>query len=281
MKKWGCFFIILMIFSCQHDKNEPVLANLPNILKEVSGNEFLKNSSLIWMINDSGNSSDVYGVNRQGEIKKTLKINAKNHDWEDLASDEKGNLYIGDFGNNSNTRKNLRILKVASSDLSKYKAKVEIIEFKFENQHDFPPKKSQLSFDAEAFFYFQKHFYIFTKSRIPDKFGETLLYKIPAKKGKHKAIYIGKFFNGKENASWITGADISDDGKTVVLLFQKNVLLFSDFTGDDFFSGTLKIIPFIKQTQKEGICFTNNKTLLLTDEKYKFKGGKLYEFSIN
>ncbi len=269
-----------MILSCQKEKVEPVLANLPNILREVSGTEVLINSSFIWMINDSGNSSNLFGVDKQGTIQKVLKINAKNHDWEDLASDEKGNLYIGDFGNNSNTRKNLRILKVASSDLKKDKAKAEIIEFKFENQRDFPPKKSQLSFDAEAFFYFQDHFYIFTKSRIPEKYGQTFLYKIPAKKGKYKAKCIGKFFNGKENSSWITGADISNDGKTVALLSQKNVLIFSNFTGDDFFSGSLKIIPFIKQTQKEGVCFTNHKTLLITDEKFIFKGGNLYEFSI-
>ena len=48
---------------------------------------------------------------------------------EDITSDEKGNLYIGDFVNNHGKRKNLCILKVAGNELKKSKAIVEIIEF--------------------------------------------------------------------------------------------------------------------------------------------------------
>jgi hypothetical protein len=76
------------------------LADLPRDLNEVSGNQTLPHSKLIWIHNDSGNASKIYGVSRKGTIVKELTIDAVNQDWEDITRDEKGNLYIGDFGNN-------------------------------------------------------------------------------------------------------------------------------------------------------------------------------------
>jgi sugar lactone lactonase YvrE len=92
---------------------------LPKDLKEVSGNETIRNSNLIWMLNDGGNESKIYAVSEQGKIKREVYIKNKNHDWEDLTSDEKGNIYIGDFGNNLSKRKNLTILKIEEKYLKK------------------------------------------------------------------------------------------------------------------------------------------------------------------
>ncbi|WP_245892096.1 hypothetical protein [Polaribacter glomeratus] len=269
------------MISCQNFGQLNLLADLPNELKEVSGTEVLKNSNLIWMINDGGNKSTLYGVSKKGKIKKEIDVKAKNTDWEDLAADEKGAIYIGNFGNNTNTRKNLRILKIDKKYLSKKNAEVEEIEFEYEEQHDFPPKKKELFFDAEAFFYFKKHFYIFTKSRVDKEFGKTSMYKFSAKKGKQIAKLIGKFDNGNDLESWITSADISSDGKKVVLLSQKNILVFTDFKGDNFLSGKVKRIELQNASQKEGICFKDNTTLLITDEKSRGEGGNLYELKID
>jgi hypothetical protein len=281
MKKILTFFTLLLFMSCQNYGQLNLLADLSNELNEVSGNEVLKNSSLVWMINDGGNKSKLYAVSKKGKIKKEIHIKAKNTDWEDLTSDEKGNIYIGNFGNNSNSRKNLRILKIDKKYLRKKNAKVKEIEFEYENQDKFPPKKKDLFFDAEAFFYFNKHFYIFTKSRVEDEYGKTSLYKIPAKKGKQTAKLIGKFNNGNDLESWITSADISSDGKKVVLLSQKNILVFTDFKSDNFLSGKVKKIELEHQTQKEGICFKDNNTVFITDEKAHGEGGNLYELKID
>ena len=102
-------YISLLLASTCKTSDLDVIADLPNTLKEVSGIEITANSDYIWMINDSNNTSDLYGVNTQGKIKKVIDIKAKNHDWEDLTSDDKGNIYIGDFGNNANKRNNLAI----------------------------------------------------------------------------------------------------------------------------------------------------------------------------
>ncbi|OEK07819.1 hypothetical protein A8C32_15135 [Flavivirga aquatica] len=271
---------LLLIFSCQ-TTNSNIIADLPKALNEVSGIETTINSDFIWMLNDSGNAPKLFGLNNQGEIIQKLKIDAKNNDWEDLTSDKKGNLYIGDFGNNTNKRKNLAILKVNNDDLySSDKVDIKRISFKYPNQKKFPPKKKNMHFDCEAFFHFNNNLYLFTKSRVKNNYGKTYLYKIPAKKGKHIAKFIGSFNSCSDLQCWVTSADISNDGKQVALLTQKSIFVFTNFVSDNFFNGTVKTYNFHSDTQKEGICFKNAKTVYITDEKAHGDGGNLYEFGL-
>jgi len=271
----------LLFISCQNFGQLNLLADLPKVLKEVSGVESARNSNLIWMLNDGGNKSKIYALSKKGKIKREVYIKNKNHDWEDLTSDEKGNIYIGDFGNNFSKRKNLKIIKIDNKYLKKKSAEATEIEFKYENQQNFPPKKKGLYFDAEAFFYFKNYIYIFTKSRVHNKYGKTFLYKLPAIKGKHIAKLIGEFENCNDLECWITSADISEDGKKVALLSQKNILIFSDFNQDDFFSGKVRKIELKNYSQKEGVCFKDNNTLLITDEEAHGAGGNLYELKLD
>ena len=282
MKKIFFLLSVLCLLSCTNFGELKLISNLSKSLEEVSATEVVSSSKLIWMLNDRGNNSKIYGVSKKGKIVKVIKVNAKNNDWEDLTSDEKGNLYIGDFGNNESRRKNLAILKVNAKDLlSSKKVEVEKIRFYYPNQTNFPSKRKQLFFDAESFFYHKNSFYIFTKSRVKSKFGKTALYKIPATKGNHKAEFISDFNSCDEMNCWITSADISNDGKKVALLSPSSVLIFSDYNKDDFLSGKLTKIPFNYNSQKEGVTFKNNNTLLITDEKSHGVGGGFYELKIN
>jgi len=281
MKKITILLNIFILVSCQNFGQLKVLGELPGGLKEISGNEIIAGSDLIWIHEDGGNKSEIFAIDSNGKIIKELDINEKNSDWEDITSDEFGNLYIGDFGNNYSERKHLKILKINKEDLDKKEAEVEEIEFEYEDQDKFPTKKKDRFFDAESFFYFKNNFYVFTKSRVKDEYGKTSLYKFPAKKGKHVAKKIGDFNNGKESNSWITAADISDDGNKVVLLSKKNILVFTGFKNDNFLSGKVQNIALEHQSQKEGVCFKDNNTLIITDEKSGKEGGFLYEFKIN
>lgn len=256
------------------------MADLPFTLSEVSGITKVSQSNLIWMVNDSGNQPILFGVNREGKTIREILIDAKNVDWEDLTSDPEGNIYIGDFGNNNNDRKKLRILKIEKKYLKEKVAKVKVIEFSYEDQKKYPPKKKKYFFDAESFFYYNNHFYIFTKTRVDKKYGETNVYRIPAKEGKHKAKLLDDFDNGKKEASWITSAAISHDGNKVALLSQKNILIFSDFKKDHFFKGKKKEIKLTYHSQIEAVTFQDNNTLLLADERVNEQGGNLYELSL-
>jgi hypothetical protein len=272
---------ILMLASSCSTGNLEVIGDLPKTLDEISGIETTGKSELIWTLNDGNNPAKLYGISAKGSIVKTLKIDAKNIDWEDLTSDSKGNLYIGAFGNNNSARKDLSVLRIQDSDLEKNgKLSVERIFFNYDNQTRFPPKKKNLYFDSEAFLWHNDSLYIFTKSRVKGHYGKTNLYKIPATQGRHTARFVNSFNSCDDLPCWITAADISADGKKMALLNHQSVWVFSDFKDDDFFSGTVKEYPFNHESQKESVCFKNDSTLYIADETSHGKGGNLYEFDL-
>ena len=124
-------FFILLNFSC-NTENLTIIADFPNSLKEVSAVEISSASDLFWVIEDAGNDNKLYGLNIKGKIVKELKItNAQNIDWEDLTTDENGNIYIGDFGNNTKNRLEFTIYKIGHSDLAFKAIKAESITFNF------------------------------------------------------------------------------------------------------------------------------------------------------
>lgn len=106
----------------------------------------------IWAIEDQGNKNVIYGLDRQGkQVADVLVENAENHDWEDITTDAQGNIYIGDFGNNNNDRRNLSILKVDLKDASQKSTNVtQTTTYHYEGQTAFPPKKSHWLYDCEA-----------------------------------------------------------------------------------------------------------------------------------
>ncbi len=281
LKKVIALFILLNI-SC-HSQDLKILADLPSTLREASGAQKTSSSDLIWMINDAGNSPVVYGTNLKGKIVTSLKINDENNDWEELTTDDKGNLYIGDFGNNNNKRTDLVILKINKEDLeSTVPLETEKISFYYPDQDKFPPKKKNRYFDCEAFFYLNDSLYLFTKSRVDDNHGKTNLYKIPAKPGYHEALKIDSYNASCDNFScWTTSADISPDNSKIALLTPAALLIFTDFKGDNFFSGDVTEYKFEYITQKESVCFKDNDTVYITDEYTFGIGGNLYELKLD
>ncbi|GAA4293817.1 hypothetical protein [Aestuariibaculum suncheonense] len=262
-------YLIICIFlvSCNTGKLH-VVADIPNDLKEVSGNEITTNSDLIWVIEDAGNRNNVYGLNDKGYIVKDIDIkNANNMDWEDLTTDKEGNLYVGDIGNNDKNRKWLSILKISNPENIDDETTAEVIRFKL--------PKGESPKDFEAFFLRNDFFYLFSKEP-----GKSILIKVPNVIGKHTAEILSEFnLNGKHNH--ITSADISDDGKTVVLLNHEKVWTLTNFTDDNFFNGKLTKLPFEHDSQKEGVCFIDNNTILITDESNDDFGSNIYSFKLN
>ncbi|MES2239916.1 MAG: hypothetical protein V4497_06595 [Bacteroidota bacterium] len=278
-------FLSSLISFCQRDATVITeLYALPKKLKEVSGIVFSSTSQLTWMLADSGNANAIYAVNSQGNLVKSITIaQTENIDWEDITKDKEDNLYIGDFGNNDNERKDLAIYKIAKDSLENesvipsYK-----ISFAYPEQTEFPPKKKRLFYDVEAFIEYKNNFYLFTKNRSKGFDGTTLLYKVPNKGGFHQAQLLGQFKaeGDYENAA-ITSAAISPDGKKVVLLSHSKVWVFQNFTSDNFFSASVNRIDLQHFSQKEAICFKDNKTLLIADEKTKKIGGLVYQLDLN
>ena len=285
MKKSLLLVASIFLLACQQQSNDDLktLYSLPKKLKEVSGITYFPDSKLIYTLEDSGNKNDIYAINPEGELDKTITIsNAKNVDWEDITKDKNGNIYIGDFGNNDNDRKDLCIYKINKNQLNKDQASAEYrISFSYPEQTEFPPKKKEMFYDVEGFIEYQNYFYLFTKNRSKGFDGTAYIYKIANKAGTQKPIKIGEFKTcSNYNHCVLTSATISPDGKKVVVLSHDKIVLFKGYKGDLFHKGTQMEIKLNHFSQKEAIVFKDNNTLLIADEKTNKVGGNVYEFKL-
>jgi hypothetical protein len=285
MKKFFLLGTSIALLACQQQSNVDLktLYSLPKKLKEVSGITYFPETDMIYTIEDSGNKNEVYVINSKGKLEKTIAINnAVNTDWEDITKDKEGNIYIGDFGNNDNERKDLCIYKVAKGELNKENAISEYkISFSYPEQTEFPPKKKELFYDVEGFFEHGGYFYLFTKNRSKGFDGTAFIYKIKNASGTQEAVKIGEFKTcDNYNHCVLTSATISPDGKKVALLSHDKIVLFKDFSGDLFHKGSQTEISLDHFSQKEAIIFKDNNTLLIADEKTNKVGGNVYEFKL-
>lgn len=285
MKIFPLLAIFSLSLSCsQTQENFKIVSSLPGIIKEASACEISKASPLIWTIEDNHNRNVLFGFNEKGQLIKEITItNVENNDWEDLTSDDEGNIYIGDFGNNDNERQNLAIYKINASDLNKNEAKAEsIVQFYYPEQTEFPAKKKNRIFDVESFFILNNKFYLFTKNRSSKFDGTTVLYEVENNPSERlPAKMISSFVTcGEFNHCAVTSADISPNKDKVAILSSDKVWIFTNWKGNNFFSGNVEKIELNHHTQKEGLCFKDENTIIMTDEGYKKITGNLYELKL-
>lgn len=250
---------------------------LPHIIEEVSGLYYTPMGKFIWL-NDGGGAASLYQTNGLGRLEKTIPLpNTENIDWEELTADGKGNIYIGDFGNNLNKRKDLKIY-IYNLETQQIKS----IPFSYPDQKAFPPDPDSQNFDMEGFFWHRGELHLFSKNKINTGNYFTKHYVLSEKAGEQVAIL-------KDSLALmdrvVTAAAISPDKKSIALLSYDfrlrkpipysaaSIFLIKKFTADNFFQGEIyriKIPKFIVASQYESIDFIDNKTLYIASERTKF-----------
>ena len=225
---------------------------------ESSGLEIANAEGDLWTHGDGGNTAKLYKVTLQGDRLEELDLAPlTNIDWEDLAQDEDGHLYIGDFGNNQNKRRNLAIYRLSGQNLKQ----VDTIQFEYPDQRQFPPKKEFRNFDCEAFFYHQDSLHLFTKNRGEGNW--VKYYVLPASPGR----YTARLADSIQINTWITAADISPDGRTVALLGYGHAYLIERTAGRKLFDGVKSCLPIPQTGQAEALVFINDRDFVLSNEK--------------
>lgn len=249
------------------------LLDLPPTLEECSGLEFA--NGMLYLHNDGGNPSHLYLWDTSSTEWQVRELPIGNRDWEDISLDRNGVLWIADFGNNNNKRKDLKIYGYFNNQWITY-------PFAYEDQTEFPPYEEDLLYDAEALVSTGDSLFIFTKNRTSPFDGWLYCYALPTDHPEVYAKLVDSVHLGgwlKEDG-WITAADLSDDGKTLALLSSTRVYLFSGFPGKRFLQGNKKTIFLGAITQKESLCWVGPSKLWIADERTYGLGGKLYELQL-
>jgi hypothetical protein len=167
---------------------------LPKKINETSGLEYFDGQLITH--NDSGDDALLYGFSKTGALLETYVVeDAENHDWEDIAMDDRY-LYISDSGNNFGNRKNLKII---ITDPAVGFEKVGVINFSYALQDDFNKRKKH-PYDAEALMAVNDHLVLFSKNRAALT---TELYLLPKQPGDYQLSAIKSF----DAQALITGGD--------------------------------------------------------------------------
>lgn len=220
-----------------------------------------------WTHNDSGHDPVLYAIDAKGTtLSDPVQIEgARNVDWESLAIDDQGRIWIGDVGNNRNRRRDLTVYVVEEpgEKIPETLPVLRTLRIRYPDQKAFPPEK--LNFDCEAMFVWNQKLYFLTKHRA-DK--DTKLYRLDDRGG-----------NGEQELTWIglradvgavTGADLARDGRRLAVLTYSGVWIFERPEGNDhFLAGPAKHFPFPHWAyqQVEGIAWKEDQRLLITNEQ--------------
>lgn len=258
-------FTIAPLLAQQQDKNR---FQLPPEIKEVSG-LYRASVDSMWWHNDSGDGPNIFLTNGRGELldKRTLSP-AQAKDWEDMTADDKGHIYVGDFGDNRFQRGDLSIYRYHLET-----EKVDSILFDYPNNEHY---------NVEAFFWYNDAFHLFTKSRMHKKPLPTYHFVIPATPGNYTAVLRDSFYIKKRV---VTAAAVHPSSGRMVLLayyYTKrlgfipysaaNIYCFSDYPEGHFLDGKMqkKRISGILATQYESIDFINPDRVWVASEQTLF-----------
>jgi hypothetical protein len=259
------------------------ITRLPTILLESSG-LMTEGDTLFWSHNDGGGAAALYQFDKKGQLRKTVPVcNAQNKDWEDMQMDEAGNCYIGDFGNNAQSRKDLTIYKITNfkEKLNQNCLEAEHIDFFYDNQTAFPPTDADKHFDAEAMVIQSDFIYIFAKDFYSKPYsGKTWVYQIPNQVGKHaaKCVAILKTDATKNKKGAITAAAYHAPSGTLVLMSYQKLWILRGGINKALLDKNATEYRFglSQYAQREAISFADSCTLYITSERIKNKiGGNL------
>jgi len=238
---------------------------IPKVIKESSGLAVCENGLLTH--SDSGNPPVIWSFDTPFDKHATPDTLAflrewPHRDWEEMTMDDQGNIYIGDFGNNGNRRKDLAIIKYNPQTQS-----TALIRLQFPDQAAYPPlEKREMNFDCEAMFWKYGYLYLISKNR---KSQNVRLYSLPDNAGDYSAEITDTLIINRP----VTAADISPDGKKVAVLVYGQVLLYQVHYNQKRISHLtpLSCKKISCTAQVEALAFIDEENIFFTNEK-----GRIY-----
>jgi len=261
-----------------------VTGNLQNpAIQEASGlARSSRNENILWTMNDGGSAPILYAIGLDGSDQGSVRlIDAKNVDWEDIASyelDGKSWLIVADIGDNENARDFVTLYIVEEPlPTRKETTAAKTISFVYP---DGPRDAEAIAVDKE-----QEQILILSKRTVP-----AVLYAVPLNASPDNSIVATRLgevssipqpgsndvVTDVANFVWHwqpTSMDISADGNSAVILTYVALYQFDKATGEawiDAMQSAPERAELGDVELAEAITFSHDgNSIFITSEKQK------------
>ena len=216
-----------------------------------------KHPGVFWIMSDSGNPPTIHAIRRDGRVLASFRVAAPNVDWEEIATDGTGHLFIGEIGNNGGLLPLRAIYRVDEPDParpSKGNLPVTLATY-----YRFASKAER--FDAESLFIIGKEALLIAKRhdrRDAELFAVPLDPPSPLfRPALPRSVGVAPGF-----AEPATGASLSDDGRRLAVVSTRAARVY-----DRAESGrlTLRATVRYKERHVEAIAWDGTDLILATE----------------
>lgn len=214
-------------------------------------------ADVFWTHNDGGGPKKqvLYAIDRKGNTRAAFPvIGVTLLDWEDIAIDSSGHLYVGDIGNNESKRDTLAVYEIEEPNP---RAGAERISPKRVWNLKFP----KAPFDCESLFVWKDHGYVVSKVF---NNARAQIFRFSLKETNRPLTL--QLVATTKIESPVTGADISADGRLLGLVAKNGAYVFRIDGDVARVSNANPHHTKLKNEHIEGCCFVP-EGLLATSER--------------
>jgi hypothetical protein len=236
-----------------------------------------RHPELYWTHGDHGSTPDLFAITATGELVQSHRItNAENVDWEDIAIDDDGFLYVADFGNNHEDRQEFSIYKIPepAPRSSGPVPAVSRVRFDYPDRPKSGPQRN-VNFDAEALFHSGGELYVLSKHRADTK---TTLYRVPEVKEDARVLLekITEFDVGGRDRPYggmVTGASLDPTRARLAVLSYHALFIFETKPDEPLLSRLVARVDLDQSLfrQCEAVAWTDSGVLVLNEEGVLFR----------
>jgi hypothetical protein len=164
---------------------------------------------VLWTHNDGGGKrQDLYAISRAGQTVSDFGVTgAWLDDWEDIAIDDRGHLFLGDIGDNDLSRQTIGVHQIDEPDLSANPSSIVRVIKSWSLRY---PKGR---FNSEALVIWNESGYVITKV-FDDAHAELYRFSLINSAKTQTLQLVGEL----QIDSPVTGADISADGNLLAVV---------------------------------------------------------------
>lgn len=181
-----------------------------------------RHPGIFWVHGDSGNAPELFAVRRDGRLVRSYKLAIPNVDWEDIATDDSGRLYLADTGNNHLALPIRVIHTLAEPDPTAPEPPETPLPALASNYYQFPGGRR---FDAEGVVVAGDGFLLVTKrrDRQPAEVFRLPLHPVGPLLRPATPERVAQLADCVEA---VTGASLAPDGRTLAVVTDSSVRVY-------------------------------------------------------